>query len=104
MFDNPSEELKKLEAQLLAIEEPDDDFEAFYSDVLREFGPENKKPQVHKSSSSRRNVPQKNTYSDQPRRPAPAKKQKGVKGLVITLCLECLGIVGIILWWILRFL
>ena len=32
------------------------------------------------------------------------KAKKSIKGLVITLCLECAGIVAIILWWILRIL
>ena len=39
MFDNPNEELKKLEDQLLAVEAANDDFESFYSDILNEFGP-----------------------------------------------------------------
>ena len=35
---------------------------------------------------------------------APVKKQKGIKGLVITACVECAGIVAVVLWWVLRIL
>ena len=52
MFDNPNEELKKLEDQLLAVEKKDEDFESFYNDILREFGPVNENQPVRKSSSS----------------------------------------------------
>lgn len=146
MSNNPSEELKKLEQQLLAVEEEgeeirpetetdegdgilfpeedqdfseeeiseeeqlpeaeaqepfverDEEFEAFYQDILKEFGPDTK---PRKKTSSAKKAVHHNTYSDH----APsAKKEKGIKGLVITLCLECAGIVGIVLWWVLRIL
>ena len=32
------------------------------------------------------------------------KKKQSLKGLVITLCLECAGILAIVVWWILRIL
>ena len=32
------------------------------------------------------------------------KKEKGVKGLVITICLECLAIAGIVAYWLLYIL
>ena len=107
MFDNPNEELKKLEKQLLAVEKKDDDFESFYNDILREFGPESSKEPARKSAT--KNATQKKT----PAKSAPAgtgkkkgkkKAKKSLKGLVITLCLECAGIVAIILWWIFRIL
>ena len=142
MSNNPSEELKKLEQQLLAVEdepeallpeaepqeeddailfpdeeelaaeedpagepaaeapfvERDEEFEAFYQDILREFGPDTKPRR--KTSSTRKTVHQ-NAYSD--REPAP-RKEKSVRGLVITLCLEMLGIAGVVLWWVLRIL
>ena len=115
MKDNPSEELKKLEEQLLAVEDiaaedaqvcdqseavpaadKDAEFEAFYQEILKEFGPDTAPRK--KTSSTRKTAP-KSAYSDQK-----PKKQKGIKGLVITLCLEMLGIAGIVLWWIFRIL
>ena len=33
-----------------------------------------------------------------------AKKEKGLKGLVITICLECLAIAGIVAYWLLYLL
>ena len=98
MFDNPQEELKKLEQQMLAAEETEtEDFETFYQQILQEFGPGTQTPPVRKTT----------------RKPAPAgkkpsgkkpgkKKKKKLTGLIITLCLECAGILGIILWWMLR--
>ena len=78
--------------------ERDDDFEAFYQDILKEFGPDTK---PRKKTSSTKKAAHHNAYSDHV---PSAKKEKGIKGLVITLCLECAGIVGIVLWWVLRIL
>ena len=79
--------------------ERDEEFEAFYQDILKEFGPDSK---PRRKTSSTKKTAKANAYSDS--KPAKAKKEKGVKGLVITLCLEMLGIVGVVLWWILRIL
>lgn len=103
MFDNPNEELKKLEEQLLAAEKTEDDFEAFYQDILQEFGPSSQTSPARKPARSKK-APQKQSYSDQPKKPSKKKKKKSLRGLVITLSVECAGIVGIILWWIFRFL
>ena len=120
MFDNPEEELKKLEEQLLAAENPEDDFESFYQDILQEFGTQEQKPAQKKTSA-----PKKQTKTTQPKKAAgksaakttgksagktPAKKskkkkkKKSVKGLVITLCLESAGILALIVWWLMRLL
>jgi hypothetical protein len=110
MFDNPNEELQKLEQQLLAAEEKGDDFESFYQDILSEFGPESQKQPPRQSAPA---ASAKHAYSDQPKKKSgkpsgkkktKKKKKKSLKGLVITLCLECVGILGIILWWLLRML
>jgi hypothetical protein len=95
MFDDPQKELKRLEEQLLKTE--DDDFEQFYQKIFEEFGPVEEQEQpaaVQKKKTS--------TYADIPRAVAPKKKGKGVRGLLILICLECLGIAGVILWWVLR--
>ena len=106
MFDNPNEELKKLEDQLLAVEAANDDFEALYSDILNEFGPETA-PSKQKSISSQKkpskNPPSAGKTAKSGKKKA-HKKKKGIKGLVITLCLEIAGVIGVILWWILRLL
>ena len=86
------------EAQVPFVER-DEEFEAFYQDILKEFGPDSK---PRRKTSSTKKTAKANAYSDS--KPAKAKKEKGVKGLVITLCLEMLGIVGVVLWWILRIL
>ena len=94
MFDNPNEELRKLEQKLLAAEQkkdPEAEFEAFYSDILREFGP-GIAPQQTKSNSAKKAAPKK----------VPKKKEKGIGGLVTVLCLEFAGIAALIIWWILR--
>ena len=97
MFDNPNEELKKLEAKLLAAEEKEPDFETFYQDILREFGPDSKTPQPRRSP-----VPKHPVYADLPEKKPAKKKKERAAGLVVLLCLECAGIVGIVLWWVLR--
>ena len=40
-------------------------------------------------------------YTDGKKAP---KKEKGIKGLVITLCLECLAIAGVVAYWMLYIL
>ena len=42
-------------------------------------------------------------YADAPRAVAP-KKKKGVKGLVITVCVELVAIGGIVAYWLMRLL
>ena len=104
MFDNPNEELKKLEDQLLAVENKDEDFESFYNDILREFGPVNENQGVRKSESKPVTPKKAPTKAKTTGKKGKKKAKKGIKGLVITLCLECAGIVAIILWWVLRIL
>lgn len=96
MFDDPQKELKKLEEQLLKQEMNDEEFERFYRDIYEEFGPVNEEPvaPVKKKQS---------TYADAPRAVAP-KKKKSVKGLVITVCLESVGILALVMWWVARLL
>ena len=108
MFDNPKEELKKLEEQLLAVESSGEDFDAFYDDILKEFGPDSA-PSKQRSTSSQKNPSakpsaSKKTAATGKSKKKSRKKKKGIKGLVITLCLETAGIVGLILWWVLRIL
>jgi len=107
MFDNPNEELKKLEQQLLAVEETEEDFDAMYQELLREYGPGTG------AAPSKPNPPAKKNsgnpvYTDHAKKPSAKKgrkkKKKSLRGLVITLCLECAGIAAVILWWILRIL
>ena len=100
MFDDPQKELKQLEEQLLQNEMDDDAFERFYHEILEEFG------SGSEQEAPRAVAPKARTgaYKDTPRAVAPKKKQKGVRGLVILICLELLGIAGVVLWWMLRLL
>ena len=95
MFDNPNEELRKLEQKLLAAEppkkDPEAEFEAFYGEILREFGPESTNRQ-RKTSPAKKSAPKK----------SPKKKEKGIGKLVAMLCLEFAGIAALVIWWILR--
>ena len=100
MFDDPQKELKQLEEQLLGNEKDDDAFEQFYREIYEDFGPD------LEQEAPRAVAPKSKTgaYKDAPRAVAPKKKQKGVRGLVILICLELLGIAGVVLWWIQRIL
>ena len=122
MFDDPKKELERLEEELLAADKKDDEFERFYADIFDEFGTEPKveetAPQPQKSGRNYANgygtrpekaEPRKaetaEDYQDTDRRSAPArKKKKGNGGLVLLACLECLGIIGVVLWWVLQIL
>ena len=95
MFDNPNEELRKMEQKLLAAEQkknPEAEFEAFYGEILREFGPGIAPRQPGSGSTGKKAAPKK----------APKKKEEGIGGLVAVLCLEFAGIAALVIWWILR--
>ena len=99
MFDDPQKELKRLEEQLLKQGMNDEEFERFYRDIYAEFGPvEGEQPVTVPAKPKSRS-----TYADTPRAVAP-KKKKGIRGLVITVGLEFVGIVAIIAWWLVRIL
>ena len=103
MFDDPKKELQRLEDELLKFEQKDDDFEKFYQDIFREFGESEEPHAVAHEVKSPATTPRKMTYADTPRAVAPAKKQSN-KGLVILLCVEIAGILGIAGYWLLKFL
>ena len=96
MFDNPQKELKKLEEQLLTLENKDEEFERFYREIYEEFGPATEEKPAAAPVKKKQS-----TYADAPRAVAP-KKKKSVKGLVITVCLESVGIIVLAAYWIMR--
>ena len=100
MFDDPQKELKRLEEQLLKDEMNDDEFERFYHEIFEEFGAgeERERPRAVASNAK------SGAYKDTPRAVAPKKKRKGVRGLLIFICLELLGIAAVVLWWVQRLL
>ena len=111
MFDNPNEELKKLENQLLAAEEQSkDDFESFYSDILNEFGPATR-PAAIQSSESKQKKPSQSGAA-KPKTSGQKKGKKGnskklkkqIRALTVILGLETAGVIAIIMWWVLRLL
>ena len=104
MFDNPQKELKRLEEELLKDEVQVDDFEEFYQEIYEEFGPVEEE-QTPVSAPVRAAVqPRPNTYADMPRAVAPKKKSKTNRRLAVLICLECLGIAAVVLWWLVQIL
>ena len=101
MFDDPQKELKKLEEELLKQEMNDEEFERFYHDVFEEFGPDEEDDTPAAAKQPEKKATKPSTYADTPRAVAP-KKKKGIKGLLITVCLESVGIIALVLWWVLR--
>ena len=90
----------------------DEEFEVFYNELFEEFGPVEGSGNAGKASVSR-NGTRKYQGSTIPAyggsmeknpmaAPVKQKKRKSLMGLTICLCLECLGIVGVVLWWLLR--
>ena len=73
----------------------DAEFEAFYREILREFGPESAAQPRKKPASPKRAPAGKGKT---------AKKEKGLRALAVTLCLECVGIAAIAAWWVVRIL
>ena len=112
MFDDPKKELKRLEEELLAAEMSDDEFEQFYDDIYDEFGEEETVVQQDAELKAQLSDRAQNTVfrsvgpyeEDDEARYVSVPKKKSVRGLVILACLESLGIVTIVLWWLLRIL
>ena len=125
MFDNPQEQLKELEDQLLAAEQPKDEkFERLYAELLEEYGPEQQQPQddmvyrnyansygtqtaqpqsAPQSTPVQRTAPQPaaESYSDAHTEFSP---NRSIKRLIIAICIELLAIAGLAAWWALRIL
>ena len=89
MFDDAKKELQKLEQRLL---EQDDDFERFYHGVLEEL-----------DSDGDRTVPTRNrrSYGDTPRAVVKPKK-KSIKGPLLIVILELIGIGALVFYWMER--
>ena len=104
MFKRSNEELHRLEEQLLAVEEPEveeEDFDLLYEELLEEFGPDRvSQPQ----KKTHRNTNSAYTYTDNAEKHRPQKRRRSIRGLLVVLCLEALGIMGVMLWWVVRIL
>ena len=111
MFDDPKEELRQLEEQLLAAEEPleasmldEKEFETLYNEILEEFGSQNDEPPVRNFANGYgRSDPQPREIP-QPAPPAPEPPVKGNGALIFTLCLEILAIFAVAFFWIMSVL
>ena len=101
MFDDPQKELKRLEEEMLKLTEADEKFERFYQEIYEEYGPTDEEQTEAPAEKPVKQV--KRTYADAPRAVAP-KKKKSVKGLVITVCVEMVGILAIVGYWLMRLL
>ena len=65
-----------------------EEFEAFYREILREFGPgTGQKPKKRKKKTA----------------PSGQRKRR-LRNLAAVLCLECTGIAAIVFWWMVRIL
>ena len=111
MIHDPRKAMEQLEAQLHAAEEIDDDFERLYSELYKEFGqkPVKEDPQEDMLSDVPvRRIPgpydepvSRDDYADHHRS---VRKDKDIPKLMLLICLECLGIAGIVAWWVFRLL
>lgn len=118
MFDDPKKELKWLEAQLLAEEDPhevsceaDDWFEEEEDWLDAEL---NEARVLMGEAPVRKSKPEdlfrfleEDTEEAESAAPTLAagraggkRKEKGVGGLVFLACLETLGIIAVLLWWV----
>lgn len=106
MFKRSNEELRRLEEQLLAVEEPEvdeEDFDLLYEELLEEFGPGHVSQPPQKKTH--RQEDNDYTYTDNAEKRKPRKKKRrSIRSMLLILGLECLGILGVLLWWVIRIL
>ncbi|MBO5129179.1 MAG: hypothetical protein J6B95_02385 [Oscillospiraceae bacterium] len=113
MYKDHNKELERLESELLRAEANDDEFAALChelcdeSDADNSFENEDYDPQWDIEPSE----PETQRYQtgwetdfggrlEDEQTP----KEKGVRGLVVCACLECLAIAAVMLWWVFRIL
>jgi len=111
MIHDPRKTMEQLEEQLHVAENVDDEFERFYSDLYKEFGQKPVKEEPAEDMLSDvpvRRIPgpydpptARPDYADQHRA---VRKDKDIPKLMLLICLELLGIAGIVAWWIFRLL
>ena len=118
MFDDPKKELRELEDQLLAAESnnetaelKNEQFEELYDEILEEFGPKEETfiAPMPPSDPPIRNFA--NGYGKALGRDGdeildddePVEAPRGVRGLVLLACLECVAIACLAVYWFLRF-
>ena len=110
MIDDPKKELQNLEAELQALNKRDDEFEAFYADILAEFGEKTPSEEDYLkgllTEEPKRSRPVNNTttYVDKQKKAAPVRKDNSIRNLTILIIIELLGIGGVVAWWLLRLL
>ena len=104
MRNDPNQDLQTLNQQ-------DADFEAFYADILDEFGEETtseedflKELMMEPSQEDVRPAADHHAYADRQKKEAPLKKDHSIRNLTILIFMELLGIVGVAAWWIIRLL
>lgn len=105
MFDNPKDELQRLEEALLEEEErelPPQEDELDLDAILAEFGdeePPRQRKRRNPAADFHRTVYDDETFNEDAAVPDNDPKPKGIGGLLVLAILELAGIVGVALWW-----
>ena len=109
MFDDPKKELRRLEEQLRAEEDFDDELAGIES-LLKDYEEEDfsgcfqeaeeedvayRRPDAYTRNMSETLLEEEEEI-DAPKKP---KKEKGIVGLAIVCFLEAAAIVGLLAWW-----
>lgn len=116
MFDDPKKELERMEKKLLAAED-DDWLEKQLAEARMLIGDDVAAPKKRKHSSEGdiyRNYAngygagtpkrEKVLYADEYEEEEDYPQEKGVRGLILLACLETLGIVAILAYWLVHLL
>ena len=98
MFDDPKKELEKLEKQLLADEEW---FKKELDSAKRMIGQDPGKPQRAAAPRAAQTPKAAPKAAPIPARESPTPEPKGIKGPLIVLAVEILGILGLGAYWML---
>lgn len=118
MRDNPKENLRRLEEELLEEElmdfeeftEESDEEDVFIKEIYDLIGTKKSGTAYRNYSNNYGNTRAASAYStdgpmsgyryDEPEEEAP---RKSGTGLVVAVCLEALGIIGVVVYWLVRF-
>ena len=103
MFDNPKDELNRLQEELLAEEDTSWEDELADLDSLLADYEEDRTEPVRKAYREVNDLHRMSNalLEEDDEEPVKEKKpcEKGVLGLIIAVCLETVAIIGLLAWW-----
>ena len=113
MYKDHNEELERLESELLRAEANDDEFAALCHELCDEIESDDSfedteyesqwDMELREPEGRRYQTGWESDFGGELEEDEPVK-EKGIRGLIVCACFECLAIAAVMLWWVFRIL